>query len=190
MTHRPLFSIGYGNRSLEEFIHLLQQHGVQYLGDVRTVPYSKYSPAFSRDELALVLRDRGIRYVYLGDTLGGNPDDDAVWQDNRSGDKHYVRYDQVRQLPAFRAGLQRLQRAWEMDTGLAIMCSEARPEQCHRVRLIGEALKHVSVDIVHIDEEGILREQDEIMQRIDNGQSRLPGFGPSEKALRSSKAFG
>ena len=42
-SREPLLTIGYGSkRSLDDFIQLLQTHGVDYLVDVRTRPFSKF----------------------------------------------------------------------------------------------------------------------------------------------------
>lgn len=188
--HKPILTIGYGNRTVGAFLELLKQFDVRYVGDVRSTPYSSFAPDFSRAQLSEHLRAHGIAYVFLGDVLGGNPDNPWVRApSDKSQDKHYVLYDRVRELPVFRSGIDRLERAWEQGVGLVLMCSEAKPELCHRSRLIGEALADTSVEINHIDEEGLLRSQQDIMLRIDDGQVMLPGIGTSPKATRSSKAF-
>jgi uncharacterized protein DUF488 len=51
-----LWSIGHSNHSIERFLALLRQHEIATLADVRTAPYSRYSPQFNRDELALSIR--------------------------------------------------------------------------------------------------------------------------------------
>ncbi len=187
--HRPILTIGYGNRTIDEFLAILQEHKVRFIGDVRTMPYSRFAPDFSRESLIEHLDRVGMNYVFLGDSLGGNPDDGSVRQVNRSGQKHYVNYDRVMALPSFQAGITRLFRAWETDVGLVLLCSEAKPEICHRARLIGTALDNTPIEIVHIDEQSELRSQSEIMLRIDNGQALMPGMGLSSRAVRSSKAF-
>ncbi len=187
--HRPILTIGYGNRAIGEFLTILQEYDTHFVGDVRTTPYSRFAPDFSREQLIEHLSRIGTKYVYLGDSLGGNPDDDSVRQANRSGQKHYVNYDRAMALPPFQAGIARLFRAWEADVGLTLLCSEAKPEACHRARLIGAALDDTPIEIMHIDEYGELRSQAEIMLRIDSGQALLPGLGLSSRAARSSKAF-
>ena len=46
----PIYTIGHGSRSLEEFVSLLQNYQIQYLIDVRSQPYSRYVPHFSKAE--------------------------------------------------------------------------------------------------------------------------------------------
>ena len=89
----------------------------------------------------------------------------------------------------FQRGMERLRTAWRQGVRLALMCSEGKPELCHRARLIGVALAVEEIPVGHIDEHGVLRTQEEVMLRIDNGQGLLPGFGASAKASRSSRLW-
>ena len=34
----PIYTIGYGSRSIEQFIEVLQEHKIAYLIDVRSTP--------------------------------------------------------------------------------------------------------------------------------------------------------
>ena len=71
MSTHPIFTIGYGTRPLPQFIDTLQSHGVAYLIDVRSQPYSRYKPEFSKKALAAALKKAGIQYVFMGHNLGG-----------------------------------------------------------------------------------------------------------------------
>lgn len=186
-----ILTIGYGQRDIADFLALLARYGIAYLGDVRSRPASRFNPDFSRDALREHLRLAGITYVFLGDTLGGDPDDPAVRRALRSGDEasYAVDYELVRQQPGFQRGMERLRTARERGVRLALMCSEGKSELCHRSRLIGVALEDEGIPVGHIDEAGVLRTQREIMRRIDKGQELLPGFGASGKATRSSCAW-
>ena len=55
-----LWSIGHSNHPIERFLALLRQHAIATLADVRTAPYSRYSPQFNRDELAHIQADAFI----------------------------------------------------------------------------------------------------------------------------------
>ena len=46
-----ILTIGHSNRSIEEFVHLLQAHAVTRVIDVRTVPRSRHNPQFNKDSL-------------------------------------------------------------------------------------------------------------------------------------------
>jgi uncharacterized protein (DUF488 family) len=46
-----LFTIGHGNAAIDEIVAALQQHGVEAVVDVRSTPYSQWTPWFNRPEL-------------------------------------------------------------------------------------------------------------------------------------------
>ena len=72
---------------------------------MRSAPYSRYKPEFSKAALEEVLA-RGIRYVFMGDLLGGQPKDEACHSDGK------VDYEKVREMPFYRSGIGRLQGAF------------------------------------------------------------------------------
>jgi len=73
--HPILYTIGHSNHDQEHFCTLLQQHRIDVLADVRSQPYSRYTPHFNAEERKAALATHGIRYVFLGDQLGGRPRD-------------------------------------------------------------------------------------------------------------------
>ena len=165
----PLYTIGYGSRTLDEFLAVLKANRIQYLIDVRTAPFSKFKPDFSRDLLQHHAERAGLRYVFMGDTLGGQPRDPDCHTDGK------VDYDRVRAQPFFQAGVERLKRAFEKRHRVALMCSEGRPEDCHRSKLIGEALTAAGIPVCHIDEDGHVITQRQVIDRLTKGQMDLFG---------------
>jgi uncharacterized protein (DUF488 family) len=165
----PLFTIGYGARTLDEFLAALRANRIEYLIDVRTAPYSKFKPEFSKELLQHHVQRAGLRYVFMGDTLGGQPKDPACLTEGK------VDYDKVRTQPFFHAGIERLKKAVEQRRRAALMCSEGRPEQCHRSKLIGEALTAAGIPVCHIDEDGALLTQTQVIDRLTHGQLDLFG---------------
>jgi uncharacterized protein (DUF488 family) len=79
-----------------------------------------------------------------------------------------------------------LRKAHAQRRRAVLMCSEGRPEQCHRSKLIGEALAAAAIPIRHIDEDGQLLTQRQVMDRLTGGQLDFFG-GP---ALTSRKRYG
>lgn len=61
-----IFTIGHSNHTLEHFLHLLEEPGIEVVVDVRSVPRSAYAPYFDQAPLRRALEERGIRYLYLG----------------------------------------------------------------------------------------------------------------------------
>lgn len=168
-TSPPIYTVGYGRRSLDALIALLQAHAITFVIDVRSAPYSRYKPEFSRPALEESLRAAGLRYVYLGDALGGQPADPNLYHDGK------VDYDLVKQQPAYQQGLQRLHTAQAQGRRVVLLCSEGRPEQCHRSKLIGASLAAAGVPVVHLDENDAPQSQAAVIERLTGGQLSLFG---------------
>lgn len=142
-----IFTIGHSTRPIEEFVKLLQAHGVKQLIDIRTIPKSRHNPQFNSDALASALRDANIRYVHVKD-LGGlrHARKDSVnlgWRNaSFRGFADYM------QTPEFAAALDRaIELARKHPT--ALMCAEAVPWRCHR-SLVADALLVRGVRVLHI----------------------------------------
>jgi uncharacterized protein (DUF488 family) len=142
------------------FVAALSAAGATHLVDVRTAPYSRFRPEFSREPLAAALEARGIRYVFMGRELGGQPGGKAD-------------YAEMRLRPAFLEGIANLEAAHRAGHRLALMCAEAKPQSCHRTKLVAEELVARGTPVSHIDEHGDLRSHAEIMQLVTGGQEAL-----------------
>lgn len=163
-----LTSIGYGDRPWSEFIERLQRHNVRFLIDVRSQPRSR-QPEFNAETLELLLSKVGIRYVFMGDTLGGKPDDPCCYVDGK------IDYARCEQRSAFQTGMSRLRSAMAGGHRVALMCSELDPERCHRSKLIGQALQKDGIELTHIDRDGERVSQHAVISRITGGQEALFG---------------
>lgn len=178
----PIYTIGYGARSLDDFLQLLKAHDIAYLVDVRSTPYSRFKPEFSKDALAQALEAQGIRYLHLGNQLGGQPDDPSCYVEGK------VDYAAVRRLPAYAAGMERLERAWRQRRRVVLMCSEGKPELCHRSKLLGLSLEERGIPVLHIDESDDLLSQAEVIERLTGGQLNL--FGEADFTSRKRYEHG
>ena len=69
-----LYTIGYSCFTVDEFCEALKKNEITALVDVRSQPFSKYKPEFNKDNLTLVLKNSGIKYVFLGKELGARTD--------------------------------------------------------------------------------------------------------------------
>ncbi len=174
----PIMTVGYGSRSLQELIGLLRKESVQYLIDVRSQPWSKFKPEFSAEPLDKALRLAGIRYFFMGDSLGGRPADKSCYE---SG---HVIYSLVQKRAFFQKGIDRLLNAASQDLNVCLLCSEAQPKDCHRSKLIGVSLTELGVAVVHLGQKGERLTQAEVMASLEPSQVEL--FG---QALRSRKSY-
>ena len=65
MSQNPIYTIGYGAREIDVFIAVLKSHNISWLMDVRSRPYSRYKPDFSRLALAKHLPAQGSKHVFM-----------------------------------------------------------------------------------------------------------------------------
>ena len=165
----PIYTIGYGSRSMTEFVEALQQYQIAYLIDVRSVPHSGYKPEFSKKPLANEIERHGVRYVFMGDLLGGKPDDESCYVNGM------VDYEKVKNAEFFQRGIQRLHAAFSQQQRVALMCAEEKPEHCHRTKLVAATLTTENLPVVHIDENNEEMTQEQIIDRITGGQMSLFG---------------
>lgn len=138
-----LYTIGHSNHSIVAFIDLLRQYNVTALGDVRSHPYSRYAPQFSRDALKTSLAEAGITYVFLGKELGARSPNPACYLQGK------VQYDRLALEPSFADGLRRVRQGMDRFC-LALMCSEKDPLECHRALLVARRLYESGIEVSHI----------------------------------------
>ena len=160
-------TIGYGNRTIGEFVDVLLRHEIGHVVDVRSVPWSRFNPDFRKAALKELLSDAGVGYVFMGAALGGRPRDADCYVDGK------LSYSILAEKPEFLLALDRVMAAAERGMRLALMCSELRPEQCHRSKLIGNELEKRGVAVLHVNEAGRMLTNAQVTARLTNGQTDL-----------------
>ena len=169
---RQLYTIGHSSHTPEHFIDLLQRHGIEVLVDVRSAPYSRYTPQFDRECLRDLVTAAAIKYLYLGDSIGGRPKDESHYD----LDGH-ARYAKVAESPDFLDGIGRMERGAD-GFRVAIMCSEEDPANCHRRLLIGRVLIERGAELRHIRGDGELQTEAQVAAASGN-------FSPTHNPLYS-----
>jgi uncharacterized protein (DUF488 family) len=159
-TGSILFTIGHSNHDLGDFLAILVRHGVEALCDVRSRPGSFRFPQFNREPLEAAAACAKIQYQFLGEALGGRPEDPRVYRSN--GQVDYVAR---RKSPDFSAGVDRLLELSRLAS-IAVMCAEEDPLQCHRFLMICPALMGRGIVPVHIRRSGILESQRDAEDRL------------------------
>ena len=169
----PFFTIGHSNRSMEEFVELLAEAGIELLADIRKVPRSRSNPQFNGDALPDVLTPLGIAYEHMP-TLGGlrgkvrgvSGDVNGLWTNESF--HNYADYALSNQ---FRAGFEHL-----LDEGrlrrTAVMCSGAVWWRSHR-RIVADYLIANGEVVFHIMAAGRLEPA-----RLTPGAAIQSGGGP------------
>lgn len=167
-----LWTIGHSNHPAERFLALLQQHGIETVLDVRSQPYSRFSPHFRQSRLRELLSGMGIGYVFLGDELGGRPKEPELYDDVGN-----VMYSRVARTERFAEGLHRLMTAAAAQQ-VAAMCSEESPARCHRRLLVTRALLNVDTPptVLHIRGDGRLVPESEMETNKPDTQPQLALF--------------
>lgn len=180
----PLLTVGHSNHEPDKFVELLRAHQVAVLADVRTSPFSKYLPHFNQAFLEGHLKGEGIRYVYVGEELGGRPQGEQFYDEDG-----YVLYHQVAEAPFFRAGIDRLKSGLARGYRIAIMCSEEDPRECHRCLLVTRVLNEEGIECQHIRGDGSIQTEREVRDSMGDSQNQLVLFGEMEndswKSIRS-----
>jgi len=136
-----VWTAGHSNHELEAFVGLLEGADIECLVDVRSFPYSRYAPQFNREELQAAMTERGIRYGFFGEELGGRPKrKDHYDAEGRAP------YGRMAAEPEFRTAIQRLLKG-ASEHRIALVCSEGDPHDCHRRLLVGRVLTAEGVEL-------------------------------------------
>lgn len=150
------YTIGHSNRSIEAFIALLREAGVEAAIDVRSMPKSRFNPQFNTKALADSLRGAGIGYRHMpalgglrGARKDGLPSPNGFW-----ANEHFRAFADYTATAEFRQGLDELRAAGRAHRSV-ILCAEADWRQCHR-QIITDYLLAAGETVIHIVSEGKL----------------------------------
>lgn len=150
---REIYTIGHSAHAPEYFCDLVRAHDIEVIADTRSKPYSKFAPQFDRESLAEDLKTSGARYLYLGDVLGGRPEDAT----NYDGAGR-VLYGRVATEAAFLKGIARVEGGADR-LRVALLCSEEDPAHCHRRLLIGRVLVERGARLLHVRGDGVVDDE-------------------------------
>lgn len=140
-----LYTIGYENKKLEDFVDKLLQFGVSIVIDVREVPLSR-KPGFSKSKLREYLEQYNIKYIHKKEL--GSPKElrkklyeDANYEYFFNKYKEYLkeRLDVISSL------------YWDTivhEVG-CLMCMEQEPSYCHR-KIVAEKIQEINDDKIVI----------------------------------------
>lgn len=149
---REVYTIGYGGRTLDEFIIMLKSLGVEVLVDVRRWSKSVKRPEFSGVNLVRALRNMGMDYLWMPE-LGGYRKFGVDVKDvgigscfRSSGFRAYATYittkDELKPLLSTLVELAHSRK-------VAIMCCERYPWHCHR-KILSDYLVAKGLKVIHV----------------------------------------
>lgn len=172
-----VWTVGHSKHEITGFIEIISMHEIEVIVDVRTSPFSKMAPQFNKELLRAALATSGVDYIHMGESLGGRPSQDDFYDA-----KGHVFYDMMAETTEFKSGILRLTQGMERFR-VAVMCSEASPEKCHRTLLVGRVLQKIGHRVVNILPDSSSEEQEDL-----NAQGTQQSiFGePKVKSWRSA----
>lgn len=180
MAKLKLYTLGYtlfqnGNMiDMEKMFNTLTDLKISHLVDVRSVPYSKQFPQCNADNLKLASKHFSISYGHMPE-LGAkaSPMQDVfsiasdiffdeifpISKSNRPentelfANEEIVDFKKFRKNEYFLEGIKRIEKAYENDYTLALMCSEKRPIDCHRFFFVSQKIEEKFggwIEVIHI----------------------------------------
>ena len=138
-----IYTIGHSNMTSESFVLRLKSFEIDIVVDVRSSPYSKFVSHFNRENIKKSLIENGMRYIFLGDYIGGKPKDKKYFENGK------VNYMLISRSDRYSEGINRIIELHNKDN-IVLMCSEEDPYNCHRHNLITQTLVKKGLTIIHI----------------------------------------
>jgi uncharacterized protein (DUF488 family) len=143
----PLFTVGHSTRPLEEFLGILEAHGVALVADVRRFPGSRRHPQFAQEALRAALADHGVDYLWMP-ALGGRRARARGAPPSPWRVVAFAAYADHMTTPDYRAAAEALaDEARRRPT--AVLCAEAFPYSCHR-RLVSDWAELHGIPVEHL----------------------------------------
>ncbi|MCI9182292.1 MAG: DUF488 domain-containing protein [Acholeplasmatales bacterium] len=166
-----LFTIGYANKSLDEFLTILKSYKINCLIDVRSMPLSSQYPEYDENSLKKVLKLNDILYMSFKNEFGARRNEDEVYTkinmyDNTSFE--VVNFEKVYDLDIFKQGVRRVERGIEQGYQICFLCSEKYAYDCHRCLMVGEYFNRLGYIVDHIVNLTYVLNQKNIEEFLEN----------------------
>lgn len=154
-----IYTIGYADKPINTFVDQLKSLNVSFLVDIRSVPHSSYYKDFDSLNLPSLLREHGIKYVYMGNEFGPRSKNPLHYKPNGQID-----FELLSKSDEFIRGVERLKKSAEYN--ICLMCAEKTPEVCHRTLLVARYAEKHGIDISAIGFDGKAESFSKMKERI------------------------
>jgi uncharacterized protein (DUF488 family) len=146
-----IWTIGHSTLAIQEFLTLLDAHGIGVVADVRRFPMSRRHPQYNQDALTAALAGEGVRYESFQE-LGGRRTPRPASPNTAWRNASFRGYADYMETAAFQTAVGRLMTLAAADR-TAIMCAEALWWRCHRA-LIADCLRASGSVVLHVTPAG------------------------------------
>ena len=185
-----LYSIGYSNKNIDEFISILKNKHINCIIDVRTTPFSKQFPDYNENNLVKTLKENNITYISFKSEFGARRSENEVYESIDMYDGSLVDvviFNKVYELDIFKSGYKRIESGLEKGYNIAFLCSEKYAYDCHRCIMVSEYFYRHGYDIVHIVDEksSILHKEIEKYLRDNFDKAKLKFIKLTSEDLKS-----
>lgn len=150
ITHK-IYTIGHSDRDADEFLSLLNKHGIGILIDIRAYPHSSRFPYFSQDVLRKHINNAGIDYHWAGKQLGGMRKPEVPDSHPALSSASFRGFAEHMNTEEFQKAIVHLKNL-AAKSPTAIMCAEKQAGNCHR-SLISDYLTFKNIQVEHIIDE-------------------------------------
>lgn len=154
-----MFTIGHSTLSISVFLQRLEKAEVTAVADVRSSPFSRRFHQYNKDNLQFSLASHKIKYVFLGNELGGRPNFSSLYEDG------VANYEKMALETSFLTGIDRVI-SGARRFNIVLMCSEHNPLDCHRCLLVARALNERGEVVDHILGNGDVLSHDRIEEQL------------------------
>ena len=146
---RPrIFTLGHSDRTLDQFMAILERSSIRLVIDIRSNPASARFPWFERNALSRALEDRGLTYRWLRELGGRRPFTPGEEQHVALDDEGMRRYAAALNTAEIGQSCQTVL-GLAASTVAALLCAERNPADCHRA-LLADKLQVMGARVVHI----------------------------------------
>jgi uncharacterized protein (DUF488 family) len=134
------YSIGYANRSFDDFVQILVENGITNLIDIRRYPHSTFEE-YNKESLERSLPLNNIIYAHC-EGVGG------------LRDSTYIEYMGTGEFRNSAAQLfEYVKKIGNKGGKVVLMCAEKNPKDCHR-RYLAQYLEQMGIRVIHLTETG------------------------------------
>ena len=128
---------------------------------MRSIPYSKTTPQFNKEELMYMLKKERILYMDFSREFGARRSELYAYIDNQ------VSFDKTKELPIFLDGVKRIEKGLSLGYKIALMCTEKNPLDCHRFSLVARGIyEKTGITCLHVLGNGLVKETGALEQEM------------------------